>query len=240
MQEVSHPPPSNSLASILNSKFPPHQKYSFLFYSTLLIMENSDLWGTMDDHSIFLEDDHLNLFGDDMLSLDFDQFPASVVGDWFNPPVDSAIERDFTAVPTASQDEWTNYSTDADILYGSGDLSELCIQHPDYMRVDACTNGFTARHMESVQSSQEDQERDNTSLSMKRKIEDSIIVFSANSDAKIIPKRRKTFSKSRKREVAMNRLIGACVQCKLRKGPVSCTYSDKCLNIYGHNAEHSV
>jgi hypothetical protein len=204
-------------------------------------MENSDLWGTMDDYSIFLEDDHLNLFGDDMLSLDFDQFPASAIGDWFNPPVSSAIERDLTAVPTALQDEWTNYSTDADILYGSGNLSDLCIQHPDHMReVDDCTNGITAKHTESVQSPREDEERNNISLSMKRKIEDSIIVFSANSDAKIIPKRRKTFSKPRKREVAMNRLIGACIQCKLRKGPVSCTYTDKHLNIYGHNAEHSV
>lgn len=55
----------------------------------------------------------------------------------------------------------------------------------------------------------------------KRKLQDHINVFSAKEGRKVTPRRRKAFAPSKKRVVALNRLFGACIQCKLRKGEVS-------------------
>jgi len=61
--------------------------------------------------------------------------------------------------------------------------------------------------------------------SRKRKWDDSIIVFPANAEARLIQRRRKAFDASRRREVAMNRMLGACTPCKLRKGSASLSHN---------------
>jgi hypothetical protein len=55
----------------------------------------------------------------------------------------------------------------------------------------------------------------------KRKWQDHINVFSAKDGQMVTPRKRKAFAPSKKRVVALNRLFGACIQCKLRKGEVS-------------------
>jgi len=57
----------------------------------------------------------------------------------------------------------------------------------------------------------------------KHKWQDNVTVFSARGKRIATQRRRRPYSPSRKEIVALNRLIGACVQCKLRKGPVSKT-----------------
>jgi hypothetical protein len=47
--------------------------------------------------------------------------------------------------------------------------------------------------------------------------QDSVIVFSSQPDVKVALKKRKAFEAPRRQEVAMNRLVGACVPCRLRK-----------------------
>lgn len=49
---------------------------------------------------------------------------------------------------------------------------------------------------------------------------DSIVIFSSKPGVQTPTKSRKRFESRRKKEVALNRLVGACVQCKLRKEPV--------------------
>jgi hypothetical protein len=56
---------------------------------------------------------------------------------------------------------------------------------------------------------------------VKRKWDQSIVVFSASNPEKIIQKKRKAYTPSRRMEVALNRMVGACLQCRIRKGPVS-------------------
>lgn len=63
--------------------------------------------------------------------------------------------------------------------------------------------------------------RDKLTDSSKRKWEDSVIIFDMNPEKKAISRKRKAYDDARRKEVAMNRAIGACVQCKLRKGSVS-------------------
>jgi hypothetical protein len=55
----------------------------------------------------------------------------------------------------------------------------------------------------------------------KRKWKESMVVFSSNPNVKISTRKRSAFDDNRRREVAMNRRVGACVQCKLRRGSVS-------------------
>jgi hypothetical protein len=55
----------------------------------------------------------------------------------------------------------------------------------------------------------------------KPKLDESIIVFSVKQGRQVKPPRRSRFGNSRRKEVALNRIIGACMQCKLRKGSVS-------------------
>lgn len=62
-----------------------------------------------------------------------------------------------------------------------------------------------------------------TNSSSKRKWENSIITFDANPDKQVIPRKRKAFGDPRRKEVAITRAVGACVQCKIRKGPVKPT-----------------
>jgi hypothetical protein len=55
----------------------------------------------------------------------------------------------------------------------------------------------------------------------KRKWKESVVVFSSDPNIKISTRKRSAFNDNRRREVAMNRRVGACVQCRLRRGSVS-------------------
>jgi hypothetical protein len=57
----------------------------------------------------------------------------------------------------------------------------------------------------------------------KRKWQESVTVFSLNGGKKVVPSRRNNFNPSRRIEVALNRQLGSCVQCKVHRGPVSCS-----------------
>ena len=63
--------------------------------------------------------------------------------------------------------------------------------------------------------------RRNSEDRTKHNLEDAYHVFAANPNIEVTPRKRKAFSTSRKAEVALTRGIGACVQCKKRKGTVS-------------------
>lgn len=60
-------------------------------------------------------------------------------------------------------------------------------------------------------------------VTKRGKWDDAVIVFSADLTTRVAQRRRRPFNPSRKREVALNRVIGACILCKLKKGSVSCT-----------------
>jgi hypothetical protein len=61
----------------------------------------------------------------------------------------------------------------------------------------------------------------NDNSSEKAAWDDSVIIFNANSEGKVVYRRRRAFSPRRRKEVAQIRRIGVCFQCKIRKGPVS-------------------
>jgi hypothetical protein len=203
-------------------------------------MENSDLWGPLDDYSIFFPGDELNLFGNDLLGVDFDfdfeQFLLPPTQDTFNPVVDSTPARpDFGTISPTLQHTATIYATDIGSNADSIDYPELSIPPLETISDGQRSEPVEDKPEDSTRCHSEDEDQDNLSISMKRKIEDAIIVFSANADTKVVPKRRKAYSKPRKREVALHRMVGACIQCKVRKGPVS-QLACVVLNLWRHDA----
>jgi hypothetical protein len=61
----------------------------------------------------------------------------------------------------------------------------------------------------------------NRSKAKNLKWNDSIVIFPANADSKKTPRQRRSFGSTRRKEVALTRRVGACVQCKLKKASVS-------------------
>jgi hypothetical protein len=201
-------------------------------------METSDLWGPLGDYSIFLPSDDLNLFGNDPLGVDFDfdQFLLPPTQDTFNPVADSTPARsDFSTISPTLQHTATTYATDTGSNAGSIDYPELSIPPLQTISDRQQPDPVEDKPEDSTHFHSEDEDQDNLSISLKRKIEDAIIVFSANADTKVVPKRRKAYSKSRKREVALHRMVGACIQCKVRKGSVS-QLAFLGLKLQGHDA----
>lgn len=62
------------------------------------------------------------------------------------------------------------------------------------------------------------------SKAKKLKWNDSIVVFPARADSRKTHRERKSFGNARRKEVALTRRVGACVQCKLKKTSVSMAY----------------
>jgi hypothetical protein len=180
-------------------------------------MEDTALWDTMNDYSSFLPDTYLDLFGDGAFDVDFTGLPCSDLNDpagWGQTDANMEIFQSYdTTYPDLGNDcngfPMLNSTIPLPI---SADTTPLVEHHTSHSNTNTsnCTSPGSPLHEET--------------LSLKRKIEESMIVFAANADVKVSPKKRKAFSKIRKQEVAMNRLIGACIQCRLRKGRVSVQY----------------
>jgi hypothetical protein len=63
-------------------------------------------------------------------------------------------------------------------------------------------------------------EDDESPAIKRRKWQNHVVIFSTDQNKNVVPRQRKAFAPTRKKEVALNRLIGACVRCKLRKAAV--------------------
>ena len=83
--------------------------------------------------------------------------------------------------------------------------------------------GLDTEHAEKIHDSS-----DVTYTEGERAIwEESVVVFSAQPDAEVVMRKRRRFETSRRREVAMNRLVGACIRCRLRKASVRNSLSSR-------------
>jgi hypothetical protein len=182
-------------------------------------MNDTEFWETMDNYSSFLPDTYLDLFGDDAFDVDLMGLPSSDLYDsagWEQADANVQIFQSYdTAYPDIDNDCNTFPVMNSSMLLPrSGDT------HPPAEHHTSDPNTNTTNYPSPSSPHHEE------TLSLKRKIEESMIVFAANPNVKVSPKKRKAFSKIRKQEVAMNRLVGACIQCKVRKGSVSvhCCY----------------
>ena len=180
--------------------------------------------GAFQDYSAFFPDETFDLLGDyqlgsELASLTFPAFPEVEIGGHFTSlsaaadnaqcildqldtsPSDSSLSNP----PNASTvgPECTDSSPKTSTTEGLPSVQALHV-HP------RTSDGFNVGEAsQSVRQGSQAPWRD------------SLIVFSATTGAKVFTKQRRSFEPRRRQEVAMNRIVGACIQCKLRKGSVS-------------------
>ncbi|KAH9204311.1 hypothetical protein DL95DRAFT_471612 [Leptodontidium sp. 2 PMI_412] len=200
-------------------------------------MENANFWDDPNNYSLFMPDEGLDLFGDPNLGFDLDLFGDAGLDLALNnislPVLDysSTIQNGALMpspaldLPSGSDISDPVASAHRDNVFqipGSSDVqpqSSLWTQDTPKDSIPQSTISITDRD-ESPSSTTSDRE------SLKRRIAESVVVFSVTSDLEIKPRKRKAFSKLRKEEVSLNRLIGACIQCKIKKN--ACTFGLPC------------
>jgi hypothetical protein len=174
------------------------------------------------DYAFLLPDDDVfALFSDFDIELGQVQLPSSEVQNLSNMSSQDLMEPVSTSMPTSS--EFLNSSVvlvDSAPSFSEADIS-LIIQPRDTNQGPAFHGLAPLNDYSSSRPQIRRNHEDHPDPSTKRKLEESIVVFPVDPSAKVVPKRRKGFSSSRKAEVALNRLVGSCVQCRVRKGPVS-------------------
>ncbi len=162
------------------------------------VMDSPTAWDSLVDWSAALSDDRLNTVDDYSLGIGFDCplfqefcYSAEVTSDNAQAESDPLCPN-----PSSSVD-------DASILL-SAPVASINSQLSAESAVNPYDNlGNTA-----------------STTAKKRRWMDSIVVFGANEETKVTVRKRKNFSPTRKKEVAMNRRVGACLQCRIRKGRV--------------------
>lgn len=182
-------------------------------------MDNQNPWESYQDYSAFIPDDNFNLFGDPGLNFDFPELPFLDLGD-----------------PSASQ-HFTDLDFDSlgiGALQGAMDLSSTltdCVmrcevpepRHPTASEADRSSPAPPHCDVHRKKTHRKRFHEGGPSTANRGKWEDSVIVFGAQPEIKVALRKRKRFDASRRQEVALHRLVGACIQCKLRKASVSTT-----------------
>jgi hypothetical protein len=181
-------------------------------------MNATDNWNDPDDYSLFLPDDAFNLFGESNLFVDFSNFPGP----------------EFNEVEAAFQDlDWEQHEANAPDLENPSSMvartGELIvsIETPAPIPNHSITSRgepFQGRNSEvisnadTVEGIESNEKRDTQGRASKRKFFNA---FSVTSGEEVQLHTRRPFSEERKKIVAVNRIIGVCLHCRLRKVAVS-------------------
>jgi hypothetical protein len=188
-------------------------------------MEGEQGWNDSGDYSFVLPDDTFPLFGDDNLDLDFDSlFVPSFLED--NNALDLVAwdgqEYTNTVQPEDSFSLWS--TTEA-----CDDLEPCPVRadiRPEHASISSASSDGSSSSEEreftdvSTASGAEVDELKHQlgPIEKQRKL---FKAFSMSSGDEVRLHTRKRFSPERKKMVALNRMIGVCLHCRLRKVPVS-------------------
>ncbi|KAH7304893.1 hypothetical protein BKA65DRAFT_205484 [Rhexocercosporidium sp. MPI-PUGE-AT-0058] len=200
-------------------------------------MENANFWDDPNDYSLFIPEGGADLFGDPNFGFDLELFGDTgldfALEDVSLPTLDysSTVQNSrLVLLPELGVPNETDISkpvTSTQPDSGSSNprsfnvLTSLATRHfPADKFPPSTVSTTTTIGNESSYQTISDKE------TVKRKISESMVIFSATSNAEVKPRKRKAFSKSRKEEVALNRRIGACIQCKIKKN--ACSFGSPC------------
>ena len=178
-------------------------------------MDQAQGWN-FDDHCLFFADGSFSLLGDynpnfdfnDELAPGFDEANnAFDLNEWHEPPaaVDSLHSDFHFQLPTLQEPEEVSCVAPAELY------------EPIHEQNSSPSSKDHEARAGSPPSGNEDEVHLTTSAT-KRKF---LTVFSANSGKDVPLRARKRFSEERKKAVALNRTIGVCLHCRLRKVAVS-------------------
>jgi hypothetical protein len=184
-------------------------------------MDEFHLFDCLDEHSCDIADDF------------FDDVSNNNTGDNFTEPfgISYSAMLDADQIAFDDQDISLLYPWDFDQPEALGESarftedsttspdSELIIFTPLHSPVEH--SGFLEQELPRQLAGSANDQANTHSYKKKRKWDDSIVIFSAKTDEKVTIRKRKRYGNERKKQVAAHRLVGACIQCKLRKGSVS-------------------
>jgi len=165
------------------------------------------------NYSLFLPDDAFNLFGEYDLNFDFNEFlvPAfDEANDAFDPApwashgmVDPGLPDLNLALPMMG--ESNNFISDPEAEFHASKTSSSSAQSTnseDHTSTDgSAASGIVDDHQPKI-------------IATKRKF---LSAFSVTSGEEVRLHTRKRYHEGRKKEVALHRMIGVCLHCKLRK-----------------------
>jgi hypothetical protein len=178
------------------------------------------------NYSCFEDESQYGLYGDLDFAFNFSSF--SFPDDYLNAlePGFSIpeLENDNNTDQISFMDGFNAVNVDEDSSFPSS-LSSSATLSTDTSSKSTSAHTimqFFPSRSQELSSTQYSNEHIQCPTAAKRKWQDQINVFSVEEGRKVGPRRRKGFSHSKKQMVALNRLIGACIPCKLRKGEVRC------------------
>ena len=200
--------------------FMPHSSLVHFITAQSCLISNEEMGGLFDEAlpewTLLFPDDNSHLFQDDAASwdndspnFDLDALLAIPETDGFTADGLCWSLNPTTTAPSVHLDS-SDPNSDSDLIEFTPESS---IDSPTRSTVDS-TLLSDLQEACCVTNHQLAQAK-------KRKWKESVIVFSSNPNVEIPTRKRTAFDERRRKEVAMNRRVGACVQCKLRRGSVS-------------------
>jgi hypothetical protein len=176
-------------------------------------LDPSTAWGNLIDSTVFSHDDSFHLLEDFNFDVDLDYLSL--------PQLEDSSEE-AQLIGSDSSDTFSRVQESSIVAQSCANLEHMAaLGHHEDTSQDTATRQPTTAEQLCESATMTDPNSDKSPHPKKRKWLESVFVFSADKDVKVAVKKRKPFSPHRRKEVAFNRQLGACLQCKIGKGPVS-------------------
>jgi hypothetical protein len=184
-------------------------------------MDNAEGWNELDDYSLFLPDDSYNLFGQHNVDLDFCSFLA---------PAFEETNSAFNSIECDGREGFDSALPDFDFPSQRAEESQKLIPNPE---AELLVSTHTSASSSNLARSPKSDDRRSRECSAACRIENENLLKTTNTKRKLLAAfsvtsgrevrlhSRKRYHEGRKREVALHRVIGVCLHCKLRKVAVS-------------------
>jgi hypothetical protein len=184
-------------------------------------MDAGEGWSELNDYSLFLPDDTFNLFGECDLNFDFNDFLDPAVGEANNilDPIGWDRQQRLVAVQPDLSFQLSTLEEPND-LSPNPEEALLASNHAPACSLSSDQDPRSENQISqnSFLSTGTEHEHQLKIVSSKRKF---LAAFSVISGENVRLRNRKPFSEERKKEVALNRTIGVCLHCRLKKVAVS-------------------
>jgi hypothetical protein len=190
-------------------------------------MDDWAVFGTPDDWSALFHDDLQDLFADINFTVEQAQCTSYALESEMVPGCNFLTGYDNSLIQAP---EFSSFSEGHDTSPLLQSLVEYIpsenVLHPSQSFVPTIELSDTLPIPEHPPSDNKKDQPVESQKSKTKKLKwnDAIVVFPARADSVKTHRQRKSFGNVRRKEVALTRRVGACVQCKLKKTSVSVTY----------------
>lgn len=178
-------------------------------------------WHSLDDFPLFSPDDSFNLLGDYSLDLDFNNLLASPVlpvdndvdlGGWESNEVFSAVQQSLSLPLSSILEQQNDLIINSDTKIIASENTPISV--PSAAQAPSPEHQLSTGDSAAFGTGKDEKVQQPKATTTKRKFFNA---FSVSNGKEVRLHTRKRFSAERKKVVALNRMIGACLHCRLRK-----------------------